>query len=123
MPPCLVRSRHIITFKTQGLGDSPMLKIISVAILFVSSMSFARPQYYGLLLSEYPHARIENTFKCQTCHDGRAMNLFGKAFSSEFLRLSKPEIFKKIGPLDSDGDGISNEQEIMEGRNPGVAGK
>jgi len=100
-----------------------MFKSLLALTVLVSSAGYARPAYCGMLLSNYPGARIDNRLRCQTCHNGRAMNLYGKAFSGEFLRLSKPDIFKKIGTLDSDNDGISNDQEIIEGRNPGVAGK
>ena len=100
------------------------MKTFILSLCLLSSTTFARPQYFNMLLVEYPGSRISTTFKCQACHNGRAMNLYGQAFVNEFSSsLTKPQIFKKIGPFDSDGDEISNSDEIMLGQNPGVAGK
>ncbi len=99
------------------------MTILTAFVFFLSLNLSARPAYYGMLLANYPGSRIEQGAKCMACHNGRAVNSYGKAFVNEYSKLSKPEIFKKIGLLDSDNDGLTNDQEIMEGRNPGVANK
>src|ERR1044072_1036154 len=99
-------------------------KTYLVALAMILSFhAQARPVYYNTLLSEYPKARIEQTLRCQVWHSkGRALNFYGKEVAGRFSNLSGlKSIFQQIESLDSDQDGMSNKDELLGGRNPGVA--
>lgn len=93
-----------------------------IFILFLGSLSWAKPAYYNMLLAQYPGARIAQTVKCQVCHNGMTRNAYGNDFSREKF-THHPWSFKNIENLDSDKDGQTNVVEIMNGTNPGIAGR
>jgi hypothetical protein len=66
-------------------------------------------------------AQYGKAVRCELCHTnggGTERNGFGKAWQKAGETL---ESFKAIEPADSDGDGVSNLDEIKKGSNPGDA--
>jgi hypothetical protein len=95
----------------------PFLLVILVFSL-ISLNSQARPAYFNVLMKDYPKAGT--TTRCTTCHQGAGLNPFGRdvaryALTSGVLNL------RKVDDMDSDKDGMSNRDELLQGKNPGVA--
>ena len=84
--------------------------------LSAGSDAFARP----FRLSKLPDSG--KNFSCATCHinprGGGARNQFGK----DYQKIGIPAGDKytpALGEMDSDGDGVANDQEFAAGTNPG----
>jgi hypothetical protein len=75
--------------------------------------------------ANYPEAKAVT--KCSTCHvkpmpkkEDFALNGYGKDVAKNLVDGKKGQYdFAKIEKLDSDGDGVSNIDEIKKGTNPG----
>jgi hypothetical protein len=72
-------------------------------------------------VAKYPDAKAK-LGKCTTCHtkpmpkkDDPAPNAYGK----DLAKTGKVPDFAKVEALDSDGDGVTNIDEIKAGTNPG----
>lgn len=92
----------------------------------VVSVSQAKPVYLSYLRSEFSGAPL--TQECNLCHmtPGLRLNPFGKdfaAFKREFGFNNMGQVFMSLRPKDSDGDELSNESEIHDGRHPGIPGR
>ncbi len=89
--------------------------------LVLGQTSHAKKIFYNALLSQYSVGDLPN--KCNTCHkNGVPLNPFGKDFDAEVWgqgSLDDQENWLKLAVLDSDGDGISNDEELKMGRHPG----
>jgi cytochrome c2 len=102
-----------------------MKTTLSFALFLITPiLTFAKPIYFNTLSSTIPGAQL--THRCQTCHQtsGAQLNFFGKDFSVIKRQLGQSwqnEYWSHLQNLDSDQDGISNEDEIKMGRNPGKA--
>ena len=99
--------------------------IVLTCVLGLSFQSHGKAVYLGMLQSAY---QVQAPQRCNVCHSttSLALNSFGKDFSSLKRELGNerlPEVWKQLGNLDSDKDGISNIQELLKSLNPGVPGK
>ena len=96
------------------------------SLLFgLSFQSHGKAVYLGMLQSAY---QVQAPQRCNVCHSttSLALNPFGKDFSNLKRELGSdrlPEVWKRLGELDSDKDGISNIQELVNSLNPGVPSK
>ncbi len=102
-----------------------MVRVI-LSTLLLTIFVQARPQYFYLLSAQIPKNNVPH--KCMTCHNGRAMNLFGADYYSFFV---KPDVFTNglaerqkwdllLNKKDSNKNGVSNLQDIVDGKNPGI---
>ncbi|MFN8945636.1 MAG: hypothetical protein ACK5WZ_13550 [Pseudobdellovibrionaceae bacterium] len=103
-----------------------MFKILLLSA-FLASVANAKPSYMSILGSGFPQGKL-NVVRCQNCHSSQnlSMNLFGQDFVQIRKNVGADNIklvWEQIRDLDSDKDGLTNLEEINEGRNPGVAGK
>lgn len=97
-----------------------------IAFFAIVRVASARPPYLNELSAVYPDTKVLSTTKCQTCHNnGRALNSFGKDYFEIVRRstMDQEEAYTKLAELDSDGDGVSNLEEMINGTNPGKAEK
>lgn len=86
-------------------------------------LAVAKPAYLGSLRSAFSGAPLPQ--QCQVCHSNRIpqLNLFGRDFHSLKARhgVSRMDlVWADLRDLDSNGDGSSNEEDMMAGRNPGA---
>lgn len=95
-------------------------------ILIAGLAAQAKPIYFSELQAHYSSMQLKH--RCQTCHgtSGGFLNPYAKDFAA--LKAQQEErnyalLFQGIEALDSDGDGISNLEELLQGRNPGDARK
>lgn len=94
--------------------------------LFFTSFSLAaavqaKPVFFGQLQSEFPQAKL--SLRCNVCHTGGPqLNAFGKEFAKTKSKFdNSAEIWQSLRKGDADKDGMTNEDEIESGRNPGKA--
>ena len=88
----------------------------ALGVLAISGSAFATNSMMGDFTSAYPATAGTPLASCSTCHTSvPALNPYGSALRSNGLN------FGAIEGLDSDGDGVSNLQEIRNLTNPGVA--
>ena len=108
------RSRKMLLRKKAIIG----LGMIVFFLVTVSSVS-ARPFRLGKLPDK------GGNFSCGTCHvnpqGGGAPNGFGKDYKKVGLKAGD-KYTKELGEMDSDKDGIINDQEFEAGTNPGDPG-
>ncbi len=85
--------------------------------------ALAKPIYFNAMSSNYPDQALSH--RCQACHQGGPnLNPFGRDFAELKHQLGNnnlPQVWEGLKDLDSDGDGLANEQEIQLDRNPGKA--
>ncbi len=106
--------------------SSYMWGIILAAIL--SPAAFATPllqQQFGDICKPRPGSALD-VAKCKSCHTSPPkLNSFGRDMKAEMTRQKSKTftaaIWKKLGPLDSDKDGVSNMREVEAGTLPGDA--
>ena len=101
-----------------------MFSVAGLFVLFLSLHASAKPAYFNQLQSTIPNAQL--TFRCQTCHQNvpPRLNPFGQDFSTIKRKWGmdwSQKYWADLKSMDSDKDGMSNEQEILSGRNPGKA--
>ena len=110
---------------TRGLGVAGGLGVIAVFSAVLSAVGFAvvsppaqsTPEYSSQFNQRY-NTRGTKLEGCQTCHtdpNGGAENI--NPYGADFGKNSHD--FGAIEPLDSDGDGVSNINEIKAGSFPG----
>jgi hypothetical protein len=108
------RSRAMLLRK----GTVLFLGVFVFFLVTVSGVS-ARPFRLGKL----PDKGVN--FSCGTCHvnpkGGGALNGFGKDYKKVGLKAGD-KYTKELGEMDSDKDGIINDQEFEAGTNPGNPG-
>jgi len=92
--------------------------LFGVTLFFLMTVSgvSARPFRLGKLPDK------GEQFSCGTCHvnpnGGGDRNAFGKDYEKVGLKAGD-KYTKQLGEMDSDKDGISNDQEFEAGTNPG----
>lgn len=97
------------------------MKLLSLVLLFLSSTTlYAKPAYIATVMSVLPSEAPLVT--CQICHGGPGLNPFGR----DFMKIKKEmgdhfdkTFWDKLKTLDSDDDKVSNEEELLKGKNPG----
>ena len=92
---------------------------VTIFFLVIASGISARPFRMGKLPDK------GEKFSCGTCHvnpnGGGARNAFGKDYAKVGMKAGD-KYTKDLGEMDSDEDGISNDQEFEAGTNPGDPG-
>ncbi len=101
------------------------MKKILIPLLLCTSQVHAKSVYYGMLQNAY---QTQAPHRCNNCHSttSLALNAFGKDFSA-LKRGHGPnqlaDVWRSLGEMDSDQDGVLNQEELAQGLNPGVPGK
>lgn len=97
--------------------------LVIISVLFSTCVSMAKPVYFNILMSQIEGAKLTN--KCLTCHSGGPqLNPFGRQFGQAKNKLGSTwskDFWVQIKDLDADQDGLTNEDEILNGLNPGKA--
>jgi hypothetical protein len=93
------------------------------------SLARARPEAPGVFCTTYPNAAecMGRIVECRTCHESTyppAWNSYGNALRGALSRdvpfaQALPGALSALEQMDSDGDGVSNLQEILGGTYPG----
>ncbi len=101
------------------------IALICFATLLGGSRANAKPEFLETLTKAYSANKEVSERSCANCHvsdSDYAMNSYGKLVAHELVASSTkeltPEVLHKIEPLDADGDGVSNIDEIKAGTNP-----
>ncbi|MEO8055070.1 MAG: thrombospondin type 3 repeat-containing protein [Acidobacteriota bacterium] len=91
------------------------------AVTLVAGAAYATMDLQKEFLKQYPDSKM----KCGSCHT-KAMPKKGEAdvnkFGADMNKLKGKDgkyDFAALGKLDSDGDGVSNADELKKGTNPG----
>lgn len=90
-----------------------MKRYLTLTLLFALSSvpALANDEYMEQFKSVYPNSPVQN---CKVCHDRKPrLNVYG----NELVRVGFN--YAAIEALDSDGDGVSNIDEINKGTLPG----
>ena len=98
------------------------LSIIIIGVLFLNSHpDLGNTPDISLFQSVYPNTRTFSNFTCATCHVNIAQNSNLNKYGTDYKTMGRGlfSSFVAIEPLDSDGDGFTNIQEISAGSNPG----
>ena len=97
-----------------------VLALVS-AIALVAGTAYATMDLQKEFLKHYPDSKL----KCSTCHakpmpkkDDAALNKFGTDMGKVKGKDGKYD-FAALDKMDSDGDGVSNGDELKKGTNPG----
>lgn len=92
-----------------------LTKGLILSVLFMQSVDvFSQPNFTRLYKQQYGYSP-----SCLACHSeggGTPLNAYGNAFKDQGKNLTS---FTKIASLDSDQDGISNNDESLAKSNPG----
>lgn len=98
--------------------------LATLAVLTLSSTGLATLDHQKLFAAKYPDAKALQ--RCSTCHvkpipkkEDHDLNAYGKDVATVLSKDKTAIDFAKIESLDSDGDGVSNVDEIKKGTNPG----
>jgi hypothetical protein len=102
--------------------------LVATSCLMLSSVAFATPLLQQQFLDRCrvrPGSRLEQAH-CRTCHSELPrLNPFGRDVQAEMAREKNRtfsrKLWRRLGPLDSDRDGVSNRREIEAGTLPGDA--
>lgn len=116
-----------------------MKKSVLIILILLSSAGFAKTGFLPSFISSYPEVALSPLADCMTCHtiDKWQRNAYGKDLQA-YLRANDPnpnndpenpvyslefisEGIEAIEHLDSDGDGVTNLEEILNLRFPGEA--
>src|SRR5690349_19402267 len=107
--------------------------VVAVTALIVwlsgGSAALAKPDFLEILTKTYPaKLNVLTERSCVTCHAGPgdfALNLYGKQLRSAMADANTKQlteaILRRVEPLDANGDGKTNIQEIEAGTAPGEA--
>ena len=114
-----------------------MKKMMMVLLMLMSSSSFAFVNFLPTFLTRYPDATVSPLADCMTCHviDKWQRNAYGQSLQ-KYLRENDPEGsandelpyysiqfidrgLEAIEMMDSDGDGVTNLEEIENFTFPG----
>jgi len=103
--------------------------VLVLGIVLASATVLASLDDQKQFLAKYPDAKAK-LGKCTTCHmkglpkkEDHEANAYGKDVAEKAVvdakAAKKSYDFTKVEALDSDGDGVSNVDEIKAGTNPG----
>lgn len=114
--------RRLRSPKAHGVGARFGILILGVAL---ASLAHARPEFLDTFREVFgPLKGKVATAQCMVCHvKPPVRNAFGKAVREAFIQLRLPgpnaAAFQAVEPIDSDGDGWPNGDEIRAGTLPG----
>jgi hypothetical protein len=102
--------------------------LVATSCLMLGGVAFATPllqQQFFDRCKVRPGSRLEQVH-CRTCHSELPrLNSFGRDVQAEMAREKNRtfsrKLWRRLGPLDSDRDGVSNRREIEAGTLPGDA--
>lgn len=96
----------------------PLISILA-AIFALPAVSFATPAHLAEFQTAYPNssAKLQSCTLCHTSPPTR--NNYGNDFAANNTTGAAANAFHAIEPLDSDGDGFTNLEEINAGTFPG----
>lgn len=97
-----------------------MNKIIFAVALVISFAGFAKPAFQTQLKNTVTAAK---NVSCATCHNtsNMSLNKFGTDYKSMVVGTNfSAEGFQKLMDSDSNGNGITNYVELLNGTNPGA---
>lgn len=97
--------------------------------VFAATTVHAKPEYLEKFLSAYqPYAKALEARSCASCHVSESdygLNPYGKQIAQKKIASGQKglsvAILRQVEPLDADGDGVSNLEEIKASTNPGDA--
>lgn len=99
---------------------------IVLALLFIADVAYAKPSGVGLFCGEFGDSALctEQANNCGICHKGPpSLDTYGDALKSRMSgRDFDAVLLETINALaneDTDGDGVTNRQEIIDGTLPG----
>ena len=104
------------TLKVPSVLFGILLAVSATAVFLVVDSAHATPSLQTALISRYPVLRETPLQSCTTCHwpaKEDFLNGYGLALKDAKIN------FEEVEELDSDGDGISNIDEIMDENFPG----
>lgn len=96
------------------MKNSPLLT--AILLLSCATRSVAEPANARLFKAQFGYMP-----SCNACHrdgGGSPLNVYGQSFHDHKANITA---FAEIGPLDADGDGVTNAEEIAAKANPGDA--
>lgn len=99
------------------------ISLLLVACVLSSNLAVAKPLYFNRLKNFYSESDEVFSRRCQNCHSSTGLRL--NPFGQDFIKLlgnfeTREEFFEELGALDSDEDGFTNLEEILDGTHPGV---
>jgi hypothetical protein len=111
--------------KEEGMKKTRIGVLATFVMLAVGTSLLATMDAQKQFAAKYPEAKA--LAKCSTCHtkplpkkDDHEVNAYGKDLAKNLVEGKKGQYdFAKVEKLDSDGDGVSNIDEIKKGTNPG----
>lgn len=118
---------HSVTclFYCSWVIQQAMNKIFFIVLtysLLIGSWAQAKAVYLSSLQGAYS---VQVPQRCNVCHSktSLALNAFGKDFSELKRQMTLSEVWTPLGELDSDQDGVSNQEELKNSKNPGILGQ
>lgn len=96
-------------------------KVTALALVAIVGAATAFPNYYTQFSQRYPTTSLLNNYGCNICHKDRGSNGCRNPYGADVsLTMGQNGIdFDTLEGMDSDGDGLSNLDEITSGTAPG----
>ena len=100
-----------------------MLTVALVLVIVVYGVATAESQFLSPFVNFYSIPNSSKLNSCTTCHTGGSkLNSYGDCLAGNGAASNLTNALQACEDVDSDGDGISNLQEIQAGTWPGDPG-